>query len=285
MNKQLPEIIASEITGCFTRGLDLDEDIRHFFVSCEGLASSAHIAEFLNNCINDSSPVYDLIFYPDREMRLRIESLIPAAGLDTDAISNVISAVCSTRCDIIVNTVPEPVSLEWSRFSSHVYSYIKKLNLDINTGIFHGQDAVNFIDERIILRSGRYVCSGESAEFLGTLARRAAEENLSGFIDLFIFALKIIGCKNTGIPELFEISKCFYEAAISDAAEFSRILGKYSMEYVMARKINIPLISLDEAAGAIRKIDTITSLVYGFIIPAADKGVEMLLKNGELTVL
>jgi hypothetical protein len=254
-------------------------------VSCEGLADSSHIAEFLNNSSNDSSPVYDLIFYPDREMRLRIESLIPAAGLDPEAIRSLISAVCSAKSDIIVNTSPHPVSLEWSRFSSHVCSYIKRLNLDVNTGIFHGQGAGNFINERIILRSGRHVCSGERAEFLGTLVRRAAEENLSGSGDLFLFALKITGSQNKGIAELFEKSKCFYESAIRDSAEFSRILGKYSMEYVMARRISIPLIGFDEAVEAIRKIDTITSLVYGFIIPPADHGVEMLLKNGELTGL
>ncbi|HPS56779.1 MAG TPA: hypothetical protein PK514_01620 [Spirochaetota bacterium] len=283
MQNSLHQIIAGEILNRFSSGLDLDNDTRHFLLSCEGLSGAGEIIAFLENREFDSSPVYELIFYPDTAMRFRIESLLPARGLDRSEINRIISTVETASHDILISSGDIKVTLQWCRFSNNACQYIKRLNLDVNTDIFPHKNADDFLRERILLRCGRVSYSGETAEFLGRLAERTGDRKLADNAGLFSFALQAVGNKNEKVMDQLENRKCFYESAIREAFEFSRILGKYSMEFVMAKKIPVPLTSIEEAADAIRKIDAITSLVYGIIIPPMDHGVEMLLKDGRLT--
>lgn len=283
MAETLSGLIAARILDKFRTGLLIDDDARHFFRSCEGVAGDGEILSFLENRDLDSSPVYELIIYPDRSMRSEIESLIPARGLEPGEINNIIFIVESAANDIFVNSGDVRAVLPWSLFGAHAVQYIRRLNLDINADIFPFKNGNDFMNERILVRSGRLICRGETAEFLGTLAGRARERNIPDRAELFSFALDITRGKNEKVMELFENRKCFYESAIRESVEFSGIIGKYSMEFVMAKKIPVPLTGLDEASEAIRKIDAITSLVYGMIIPSIDHGVEMLLKDGGLT--
>lgn len=282
MNRSLPEIIASNVLERFRSGLDLDNDTRHFLVSCEGLPDDTAITSFLNDRDSDYSPVYELIFYPDEAMRFRIETLIPARGLDQAEIDGVLSIAGSGMNDIPVNTGSSVVILPCARFRSGVLRYIKKLNLDIDTDIFPVMDAENFIQERMMLRSGRFLCTGETAEFLAALALRAREREHPGRAELFRFALNSVCVAKGRVLDQLEKIKYFYESAIREAAEFRDILGKYSMEFIMAKKMAVPLTGFDEASEAIRKIDVITGLVYGITIPPMDQGFEMLLRNGRL---
>lgn len=283
MSRPLPDIIAAEILGRFRSGLSLDDDARHFFRSCEGVAGDSEILSFFENRDLDSSPVYELIIYPDRSMRTEIESLIPARGLEPGEINNIIFIIESAANDLFVSSGNVRAVLPWNRFSANAVQYIRRLNLDINADIFSDKNGNDFMNERILIRSGRFICRGEAAEFLGTLAGLARERNIPDPAELFSFALDITCGKNEKVLELFEHRKYFYESAIRESSEFSSIIGKYSMEFVMSKKIPVPLISLDEAFEAIRKIDAITSLVCGIIIPSMDHGVEMLLKDGGLT--
>ena len=283
MRNSSPQIIADEVINRFSTGLELDNDTLHFFLSCEGLSGIGEILSFLQNRDFDSSPVYELIFYPATAMRFRIESLIPARGLDCNEIMSITSTVESSGHDIIISTGENLVRLPRDRFKANAVQYVKRLNLDVNTDIFRQKNTEDFIQERVLLRRGRFSYSGETAEFLGTLAGRSRELNLPDYAGLFSFALQVLESKNEKVIQHFENRKYFYESAIREAAEFNGILGKYSMEFVMAKKINVPLTSIDEAVEAIRRIDTITTLVYGIIIPPMDHGVEMLLKDGGLT--
>lgn len=279
----LHKIIADQIINRFRSGLELDDDTRHFFISCEGLAGTSEINDFLNDRSCDSSPVYELIFYPDTGMRLLIEPLIPARGLDREEILRIGEAVDSGGHDILVNTGNMKVILPRDRFRTSIARYIQKLNLDVNADIFPDENTDEFLQERVLLRRLRYTSSGENIEFLKILIERAGSRETADFAGLFSFALEITCGKNEKTLDLLENRKFYYESAIRESAEFSTIIGKYSMEFIMAKKIPVPLTGMDEAFGAIRKIDALTSLVYGIIIPSMDHGVEMLLKDGGLT--
>lgn len=276
-------MIADEVIARFKSGLDLDDEIRHFLKSGEGLSDDEDVSSFFVNRDCDSSPVYELIFFPDHEMRLKVENLIPAKGLRRVEVNNIISIVETEGTDIIINTGSQRVALQWDRFACNAVEYIKKLNLDVDVDVFPRKNGVDFQEERIVLRRGRIPCCGETADFFGTLAVQARARILPGCTELFSFALQVLGGKNEKLLEHLENKKCFYETAVRDSAEFAGILGRYSMEYVMAKKIPVPLISADEALEAIRKIDLITSLVYGLIIPPVDHGVDILLKEGRLS--
>lgn len=282
-NKSLTGIIADEVIARFKSGFDLDDDTRHFLKSGEGLSCEDEILSFFGSRDFDLSPVYELIFYPDRDMRLKIEHLIPAHGLNEGEIEEIISAVESGRHDIIVNTGSGSAVLQWERFACYAVEYIKRFNLDANVDIFPHRNSFDFQEERIILRRGCVSFSGETSEFFSTFAMQARVRNIPGCAELFSFALNILGGKREKLLEHFESKKFFYESAVRDAAEFAGTLGRYSMEFVMAKKIPVPLISIDEAVETIRKIDLITSLVYGIIIPSVDQGVEMILRDGILS--
>ena len=282
MEKTTPQIIAEEITARLAAGLTPDHDTMHYFLSCEGLSGAPEIISFLNNREFDSSPVYELVFYPDSAMRLKIEPLIPAHGLSSDEIKSTIASVESDITDISINISNEKVRLPRDAFRSNVILYIKRLNLEVNTDIFPRKNGYAFLQERVILRTARLSPSGEQAGFLGALADRGRSQGLRDFTGLFTFAVQITGGDDKILSQL-EFRKGLYESAIRENAEFNRIISKYSMEFVMAKKIPVPLTGIEEALESIKKIDLITQLVYDITIPPMDQGVEMLLKDGKLT--
>lgn len=256
----------------FSDGLEFYPDAEHFMLSYEGLSSSEEIIAYITNRDNYDSSLFSLIIYPDDPVRHSIENIIPAEGCSPESIDEIAAAVKNADGPINIKLYDKIIPMPAAYFRNHTGNYILKLNLDIDTGIFPDRTR-SFTDERILLRKRRFSHTPDSREFFSTLAHGAAV-NTSG-MGIFSFALDLVDDSGDKIMEQIERKKYFYESAIKDAAEFGSLNSRYSMEFLMSKKVAPPLIGIEEAAEAVKKIDLITSLVYGLIIPSMDTGTEM----------
>lgn len=264
--------VADAVLEKFSAGLELDPDTEHYLLSCEGLSSVDEITGYLLDSGNYTSPVFQLLIYPDTEMRLAIERIIPPEGCSRRSIDDIIRMVKIPERVINIAAYGRKIPFRLETFSDHAEEYVIRLNLDINTAL-HPEGVNAFIHERMLLRRRRFIHSADSAEFFRNLAGKAAEGHAGPGI--FPFALELIDAPGERIIDQLERKKYFYESAMKDAWEFSRLNSRYSMEFLMSKKVAPPLVGFDEAAEGIKKIDLITSLVYGFIIPSMDQGTEM----------
>lgn len=280
-NTGYSNLIADAVLEEFSQGLRIDSDTEHFLLSYEGLKDKSSIPGFLKNSSSYLSPVYQILIHPGHGIRLKVEKIIPAVGLCKDKIKEVERIITDRAPVIFIDAYGEKIPLPFSEFGTDVLRYINRLNLEVNAGIFP-EDENGFLEERVFLRSMNYSPEKEAARFLAVLAAGSRKINSGEYNDIFEFAVRMTGTENENILQVLEKKKHFYESCIDDAAEFGRLIGRYSMEFIMSKRVAPPLVSIEEARETLTKIDLITDIAYGIIIPSMDHGVSLSIDTRDL---
>ncbi|PKL15992.1 MAG: hypothetical protein CVV49_18560 [Spirochaetae bacterium HGW-Spirochaetae-5] len=250
--KELSSAVAS-YTAC---GLSADVDTLNFIRSAYGLNDIDEISAFITSG-DDSGTVIDLVSYPDDDFRESVEKLIPPEGLALNEIQAVENILMDSEsvCPIIISRREIILSVDDSRLCRRLI--LKRLNLQISLNMidyYKSEDEIyNYNKIRSQLRKRKF---------------KANEVN-SLFINDLIYNYKNV--KNQSYNDFTALLEAyFYENAIMEAEEFSLLMKTYSMEFIMMKRIQPPLITIEEARLNIKLIDRMTSIVYGMIIPSVN---------------
>lgn len=274
MESGYKERISSLISSYISRGLEPDTDTLHFINSAYGLTVADEISIFIGNG-DDGGAVVDMISSPSESLREEIESLIPPEGLSADEISTIEKSFATfpVMCPVYFSGRRIILSEADSLFCH------KQILRRLNTGISFNYisfpenpaEQFNFFRIRTLLRSKRFITGIENSLFVNDLIQNYREMKNYSFEELYHLILVCTELLNSTEKKPFEIfseKKYFYENAAAESVEFSRLITTYSMEFIMMKKIQPPLITAEEAHSIINDIDRLTSTVFGMIIPS-----------------
>jgi hypothetical protein len=269
------KLISGMINSYFAGGLIPDKDTLDFLKSGYGFFETDEIASFLE-AGDDSGAVIEMISYPMDSFREAIEELIPSGGFDDGDIKNIEDLLNSENGKIFINLSERKIFLTEKDSALCRKRFIQRLNLNLTIDYISGTGTsaieFNIFSARAYLRKKRFSSSAGNCLFLDDLicsyqtVRNGSEEE---FRSLFIIAADILNGSDRKALDILYGKKYFYENAISESEEFARLLKTYSMEFIMLKRIQPPLISVDESRSMIHIIDRLTSIVYGMIIPSA----------------
>ena len=268
--------IASAVIDNIKRGFKADSDTINFIRSAYGLSDINEIASFIENG-DDGGTVAGLVSYPEDSFREFIEKFIPAEGIHSDQIKSIEDQLLESEefCSILISGRKIILSIADSQVC--LKQFLKKLNLQIPLTITYPGEIseinfnINLIKAQ--LRKRKFIENDQNSLFLNDLIHNYSlltNKTLSEFLSLLDISSTLLSSSEIKPLEILSEKKYFYENAIMEAEEFSLLMKTYSMEFIMMKRIQPPLISIDEARSMIRLIDRLTSIVYGMIIPSVN---------------
>lgn len=270
--KELSSAVAS-YTAC---GLSADVDTLNFIRSAYGLNDIDEISAFITSG-DDSGTVIDLVSYPDDDFRESVEKLIPPEGLALNEIQAVENILMDSEsvCPIIISRREIILSVDDSRLCRRLI--LKRLNLQISLNMidyYKSEDEIyNYNKIRSQLRKRKFKANEVNSLFINDLIynyKNVKNQSYNDFTALLEASCTLLSSSDAKPFEILSEKKYFYENAIMEAEEFSLLMKTYSMEFIMMKRIQPPLITIEEARLNIKLIDRMTSIVYGMIIPSVN---------------
>jgi len=268
--------ISSIIKNYISKGITPDGDTINFIKSAYGVFEPDEIFSFMESGDNDGILI-DMISYPPDSLRESVEEYIPAAGLSESEIRLIEEDLVfsySGRAYIFFNN--KQIVLPEKDFLFFIKRILQRLNFNISfeyisvPEIF--KEKQNIFSIRPVLRKKKFISSNENSIFINDLICNyftvKNNADFPEFINLINHAADMLNFSDKKPFDILSEKKYYYENAIMEAEEFSRLLKIYSMEFIMMRRIQPPLISSDEAQFMISIIDRLTSIVYRMIIPS-----------------
>ena len=291
--------VSSMIRECISLGFTPDDHTLDFIKSAYGLDVPDEILLFIEDG-NDGGAVIDLVSYPTDKFREEIEMLIPAKGfsaIDIKQIEDYLTAL-SGRCFLQLNSGKIFLS---ERDSIYCYTrFLQRLNpglsLDYLSELKSSEHRGVVIPVMASLRKKNFISNHECSIFMKDLVSNYCHAEDLSQKELILPGLpggESLNASTTAVTynsselyELVEVSadmlsgsdkkpfdilsekKDYFESSVLEAEEFSRLMKNYSMEFIMMKRIQPPLISVDQARYMIRVIDRLTSIVYGVVNPS-----------------
>lgn len=267
--------ISSMINDFLSGGLIPDDDTLNFIKSGYGLSEPAGISSFIE-CGDDSGAVIEMLSYPPDSFRESVEELIPKEGFTTDEIKCIKDTLLASPLKIFIlfNNTKIFLTPEDSLFCS--VRFLQRLNLNLNLDYFDDLNSLTdksyIYNVKAYLRKKKFNTRDENFLFINDLIynyQSAKNSSDAEFKILIEAAADLLNGSDKRAMDILSEKKYFYENAVSEAEEFTRMLKTYSMEFIMLKRIQPPLISVDESRSRIHIIDRLTSIVYRMIIPSA----------------
>jgi len=265
--------ISSAVNSYFSQGLTADKSVIDFLDTAYGLSNQTEISKFFEGG-DDYSAVLDLLSYPPESIRIIIEEFIPAEGFRDEEIKNITQSFSGSQFKIFILFKDLKISLSNEDSILCYERFIKRLNLDLAFNYFENIQPVNNYEGitsiKALMRMKKFLLNEDNFPFFKDLIHNFHSSecnNETGLLYLIEQSASILKNTNKKPFEILSEKKHFFENAITEAEEFTQLLKTYSMEFIMLKRIQPPLISIDEAQSMISIINLLTSIVYREIIP------------------
>jgi len=295
--------ISRAVNGYLSAGLLPDDDTLNFIKSAYGISGPDQVASLIGSG-DDGGAVIDMVSYPPDSFRESVEHLIPAGGFCTGEIRTIENDSIDMPGAIFIQYEGRQIFLPDDDSRRCIHRFIQRLNLEIPFNFFSdtGSSTGNydFYKIRSLLRKKKFVANDEKSLFINDLVNRyrpvekkfntshqAAGTGRSSpspygsgpfmqqnyhdqpdLITLVNIAVEMFSSPQNRPFDILSEKKYYYQNAINESEEFSRLLKTCSMEFIMSKRIRPPLVSIDEAHYMAAVIDILTSVVYGMTIPS-----------------
>ena len=268
--------LSSLISEHLSQGFVLDDDTSHFLKSGYGLNEPDEIIDFLENNIDDA--ILDMISYPHDDFRVQIEEFIPAEGLSLSAIEKVYDSVNNlSPAGFIRHDKKIFLSKKDSKYCCKKFMQRLNLNVSLNFIFDNNQPDDNQSDKNInihavkaLLRKKKFNSNNECCDFMNSLISNSWTDSDKEYLKLIDLSADLFNRSDKNPYDILSEKKHYYIRALLEYDEFNNLLKSYSMEFIMMKKIQAPLVPVDEAVNMIRLIDKITRIVYKIVIPGGN---------------
>lgn len=264
------------IRNILLSGFSPDIETLSFIKSFYGINDSSAIHSLLS-AGDDIDPVIDLLSYPSPAVREMIEESVPPEGFSAEEIKMIEDTTNINPAELFILFNEKKITLNADDSIYLLKQYIKRLNLELSfkyiNGIMDSSDSSIICSARALLRRKKFISSDESSCFINDLIqnyRTVKNDSKKQFHDLIDFSADLLNGSVRKPLDILSEKKYYYQSAIIEAEEFTRLLKTYSMEFIMLKRMQPPHISIDVARFMIMQIDRLTSVVYGMIIPSVN---------------
>ena len=266
--------ISSMINSCLSGGLIPDNETINFIKSGYGLSEPEEISCFIENG-DDSGAIIEMLSYPADSFRESIEELIPLEGFSISEIHCIEKIFPAIHVSIFILFNNRKIFLTKEDSLTCRKRFLQRLNLDLPMNYFAGlnifTDIINIRFVKAYLRKKKFHSNYENHLFLNDLIFNYQSVKNNSADEFKILLGKSVDFLSGSDRRAFDIlteKKYYYENTILESEEFARLLKTYSMEFIMMKRIQPPLVSVDEARTIISIIDRLASVVYGTLIPS-----------------
>ena len=274
VDNDLLHVIADTIIEYFAHGIMAGDDVVFFADSTLGMTSAENIARLLADADLYGEGLYDLIFTPTPQLRTAIEILIPPEGLSDEARKDINELILISRKNTRICFSKTGHSAIVDLSEPIICRFLTRLNLNkrivfpLATGTAYAVNQEFYTRVRVIMRNARYTASPVREKFVAEMIECMISNVLIQeeiIIDCLVFMLNLFGevGQDIEIHSLISEKKRSFVALLADAANFHEYAGRYSMEYLMSQKIQLPVVDPDELRKKIYLTDLICMSVYG----------------------
>ncbi len=267
--------IVKSINDYLRKGITAGTDVISFAESTLGITAIDDLARIMSGPDSRDNGLLDLVFSPGHDLRKVIEPLVPMEGLapaDADAIAAAVAGDVR-RVDVIIAGcgVHAAVNLAPALASD----FVRKLNLCKKLPFRSPADFPDYLSDetvialRVLVRTSRYrPLVGHDSVIIALIkgaGRLGAGDETALMTDCLSLLLELFSENPvmTGSHAMLAAEKKCCEDILQKASLFGEYIGRYSMEFLMANKVQPPAADI----GAIRRrlylLDLISTAVFG----------------------
>jgi hypothetical protein len=252
------------------KGFTIDDDTLHFIESTHG-KSLDEIHDFLLK--TEDELIYNIIIYPDENLRTEIEGIIPDSGIGEEDVNLIKKNILASTVEIKIICYDKIIIVPAAKVQQSLSNYIEKLrlrkNLEFITKELEVIDKDILYKFRSIFRNKFTAIDTDKTIFLCNIITKSIkrEEQIKDIINTIEKIYDIIKDEKGDILDILSYQKDYYESIILQHENFSKLSKSYGMDFMMSQKIQPPVESAEMAAYYIGIINKVTFLVYGIIIP------------------
>ena len=260
--------LVSFIGEFISNGFTLDADIIRFIESTYGINETSDIIDLLEN--NSDEAILSMLSYPPENFREQIEEFIPLAGLPLSDIKKIEDSVNALTPELFVffNKINKKIILSKNDSFFCCKRFIQKLYLNLPLDFISNTKTVgnglNLSAIKVLLRKKKFSSNDDCCDFLNNLISNLQMENNTDeeYLKLIDLASDLFNGADENPFDILAEKKDFYIKSLLEHDEFNNLLKSYSMEFIMAKKIIVPIIPADELIYMINSINKMTRIVY-----------------------
>lgn len=264
MDKQT-EIIAAAVAGIWEKGVVLSDDTLFFLESSQGITTPEELENALEaEDFPDREMILEMIFFPDRPVRMALEPLLAGEGLEEIRISEVTGFLAGNRSRIRLHC-PEggpPINLKIPR--EQIDLFIARLYLnrsippDICDALATHHPWPTVLSCRVYLRCKNFRFKARHTRFITRFIRKARDlsQGFTVLFELFCHILSRAGESDDLEFHIWETRRHETET-LRQIQKFEQKRDRYNMEYLMMSKYQVPPDSAEAVERRIQQLDVI----------------------------
>lgn len=266
--------IIKSINHCLHQGINAGKDVISFAESTLGIAAIDDLARIMSGPDSNDTGLLDLVLSPDHDLRKSIEPLVPMGGLapaDTEAIAAAITDDIH-RVDIIFSDCGVTAAVNLT--PALAAGFVKKLNLGKSLPFRSPADFPDYLSDetvialRVLVRTSRYrsVTEHDRAviSLLKGLGRLTGGDDTPLIAECLSLLLELFNENQAARDSsaMLSAEKRRYEDILRKASQFGEYIARYSMEFLMANKVQPPAADIGEIRRRLYLLDLISMAVF-----------------------
>jgi hypothetical protein len=266
--------IVKSINHYLNNGITAGTDVISFAESTLGIGTIEELARIISGPDSSDNGLLELVLSPDHEIRTTIEPHVPSEGLapaDTDAIAATVAGVLK-KINVHVGAAGVAAVVDLSL--SIIRGFVNKLNLSKSLPFHSRDDFPDYLTDetvialRVLVRNSRYRPGSGHDRVIISLIDGLGRLAVGGDTGLILDCLSLlIGLFNGNradfdIHAMLSAEKKRYEDILHKAYQFSDYCARYTMEFLMAHKVQPPAADTGEIRRRLYLLDLISMAVF-----------------------
>ena len=268
----VPGIIEA-INGFFQSGIIINRDVSDYARSGLGITGTHEIISLISDPDAYGEGLVDLVFVPDLELRGLIEPLVPQRGMDERDIRRIAAQVSSGLKETEISFREPGDSAIVPLRGIVIQAFIRRLRLSRSvpfslTSKDKDMPCTAIIKARIMVRMSGYTPFAGGDDILRRLLYNfpaSSPNEIVSFPEALAFMLQVMSeyPDSTDFFSMISSKKRLLLKSLQRAEDFESRISRFSMDYLMSRRITPSAVDREMTGQEIRTADMVCRVLYG----------------------
>jgi len=254
-------------------GITLSRDVLDYLASALDITDPDELHRFVDmEADSDLASLLELIFFPDQELKIRLEPLLQELNLGKDDESVVLDCLLKDPLQLHVYFPESSKAIPLALPRDPARTFIQRLRIDRSPP----RELLQAIDQaftrqeslriQVLLRSARFPFTRENQDFLLNILTHLPPP-AEGFQATLRYALAFLDELKgaSDIANQLIQKKIFLEQTLDKAQALNRRLRSQPMEVLLMQRESILSFNTEELRSHLRIVDQLCAAVMGFV--------------------
>ncbi|MFW6415664.1 MAG: hypothetical protein ACOCZ2_05030 [Thermodesulfobacteriota bacterium] len=275
-NQEKCRILAEAISSDLSQGITLAPETIQYIESTFGISTPPALFKlFQEQEETEKESILQLIFFPDRETRKRLEPILEREKFATEDIEEVASLLAKKIP--IVSLYPPGVqeAIQTELQTEHAAGFVSRLYIQrklpryLSKIIDHNFSSEFATRIKVDLRCAKFEQNATNLELLETVFNRLDLEDMPWKLFNYILTLLEESKSNEDLWHFFKRKKIFIKQHLEKAKYIEKQVSSQPMELLMMQGVNTLSISSSELSDQLHMLQDICLQTFG-VIPGGD---------------